>query len=385
MKKLPKKLILPLLLLVFLVIPVSVFAAGSFASTTVSRTQVVTGDYITAGDKVTISGRVDGDAIVAGGSIFVDGVIRGDLIAAGGTVTVNGEVDQDIRVIGGTVNINGRVGRNISFAGGTVQIGREAVLGGSVAGAFGQLQYFGQALSDLNLVGGSVDMDGRTDGNIYLRADSVSFGDNAQVMGNLTYESRREAEIAPGAHIFGTTTYKPVMGGGQSYSQAKAGWNGIKQGFSIVGLLVAYLIGFVLLRVFPRRMDHMKEIMLQSPGKSILIGLLFVMITPLSILLLFITLVGIPLAIIWLFAVVIMIYFAKIVIGYPLGLVILKKLKLGERRGWALLTGLVVFFLLRNFPFVGWLFSLLVLFAGLGIMVREKIYIYRRIVARKIL
>lgn len=390
MFKLPKKLILPLLLLVFLLIPASVFAKNQKGKGAIlSRGEVVARDYFAAGNKVTISGVVDGDGYVAGGSVVMDGMVRGDLLVAGGTVTISGEVGQDIRAFGGTVNINGRVGRNISVIGGTVQIGKDAVIGGSIVGAFGQVQYLGQSLGDMNLVGGTVDIDGRTEGNVYLRGDSISFGDNTQVMGNLIYESKHEAELGEGAHIFGTTTYRPInkfaMGGDQSWGKAKESWNNLQKGFSVIGFLVALFIGFVMLRVFPRRMAHMKEIMVASPLKSLLIGLLFMMITPFTILLLCLTVIGIPLAFIWLFGLVIVIYFAKIVVGYWLGSVLFKKLNLRERRGWALFAGLAIYFIVRNLPYIGWLFSLLTLFAGLGIIIREKIYLYRRIVARRIL
>jgi cytoskeletal protein CcmA (bactofilin family) len=384
-----KKLISLSLFILFFIPLSSVFAARAPQGgwNRVVRGQTIINDYFAAGDKVTISGIVNGDAYVAGKEVLVDGTVRGDLLAVGGTVVVNGDVGQNIRVIGGNVQINAKVGKNISFAAGTVSIGKDAVVSGNVVGFFGQLTYLGQAMGDLSLAGASIEIDGRNDGNATFRADNIVIGQNTQIFGNLNYESKKEAEIAEGAHIYGTTSFKPAnnYAFGNWGKVDKMGTTIAKKGFSFMGFLVAFFIGFICLRVFPRRMLHMNLILAESPFKTLLVGLLIFMMTPLLVLLLSITIVGLPIAIVWVFYLVIAAYFAKIFVGFFLGYNILKKFKQGNRRGWALLLGLLVYGLFRELPYIGWICSFLVVFAGVGMIVREKIYLYRRIRARKIL
>ncbi len=387
MLKLPGKFI-PVLLFILFLIPVSsVFAVKQTKTRViVDRDETIANDYFALGDKVTISGVVSGDAYVAAKDVVVDGMVRGDLLVAAASVTVTGEVGQNIRIIAGSAEINGKVGKNISVAAGTVVIGKEAVVNGNVVGVFAQLTYKGQAMGNLNLTGGNIEIDGRNDGDVYLRADNILIDENAQIFGNLTYESRNQAVVTQGAHIYGMTFYNPINNYVFSnWSNIdKTGTTMVKKGFSLVGFLVAFLIGFVCLRIFPRRMLHMNVILAESPFKTLLVGLLLFMITPLLVILLSITIIGMPVAIVWIFYLAIMVYFAKIFVGFFLGEAILRKFKQGNRRGWALLTGLVIYAILRELPFVGWIFSLLVILAGVGVAIREKAYLYHRVRVMKI-
>jgi hypothetical protein len=96
------------------------------------------------------------------------------------------------------------------------------------------------------------------------------------------------------------------------------------------------------------------------------------------------TIVGIPLAILLTMVYLVLIYFAKIWVGYFFGRKLLLKLKMGERRGWALVVGLFIYYVL-NTLFFGWLISFLIIIAGLGVTYREKWEFIRLIKAKKIL
>lgn len=392
MVKLPKRLIFIVFLFVFLIVPASVYAKSK-ASPKLSilpKNEVITRDYFAIGEKVTLSGTVEGDAYVAGGDVLIDGSVRGDLLVAGGTVNVTGDVGQDIRVAGGTVNINGEVGRNVGVAGGSVTVGQEAKIAGNLAGFFSNLEYLGSS-SNLFLAGDNAYLDGRTQGNVTAKVNTLTLGENEVLMGDLSYESKQEAEIASGAQVLGKTAYKPlsdkagIPAGTDMWGKTSGGLQGVRKGFSVVSFLLALLVGFLMIRIFPRRMAHMRQLLTQQPWKNIVLGILLLFVTPFAVLLFVVTIVGIPIAIIWLFALAILIYLAKIIVGYWLGFVILKRIGAGERRGWALFVGLLVYYILKFIPYVGWLVSLLVLLAGMGVYVREKVYIYRRLAARKIL
>jgi hypothetical protein len=134
---------------------------------------------------------------------------------------------------------------------------------------------------------------------------------------------------------------------------------------------VTLLLGFLLLTLFPRRVDAVAAALQANPGKSLLAGLLGLLAQPLLTLLLAVTLVGIPL---------IAVQALGVLVAYLLGLtaaaVLLgRALPATLHRGTGILQlaiGLGLLLLGFAVPFLGWLLWATLVMATFGAVLRTR-------------
>jgi hypothetical protein len=120
----------------------------------------------------------------------------------------------------------------------------------------------------------------------------------------------------------------------------------------LVKFVVLFVLGLLVLSLFPRRLDSVTSAMTGHPGKSVLIGLLGTLLLPVLTVLLVVTLVGIPLVAVQVLAVI-----AAGVLGVTsLVFLVGKNLPLPTQRGPAvaqLAVGVGIFAILTEVPFLG--------------------------------
>ena len=392
MSTLPKKILLSFLLISLFIFTPSTAFAKDITSVLLSKTDTYSGDYIRAGETVTLSGVVEGDAYLGGGTVLVDGIVKGDLLVAGGNITIVGEVEQNVRAVGGTVNISGRIGKNLSLAGGNVNIGKDAQIAGNLAGIFGNLEYLGNQKGSMNFMAGNANLNGSVEGNIEAAVGSLSLGENAKVAGNLSYTGKNEAVVAPNAIVSGTTDFKQAETASyyspadqNAWGRLRQGAGAVNKGFAFVSFAIAAVIGYLFLRLFPHRAMSQIEIYARRPVRSLALGLLTFIAVPGVSLLFAVTVIGLPISFLIMMGLAVIVYFAKIVIALYLGRIILLKIGFGQRAGWALLLGLLIYYVLGGLPFIGPLIKLLVLFAGSGAIITDLYRLYRSPTLRRIL
>jgi hypothetical protein len=134
---------------------------------------------------------------------------------------------------------------------------------------------------------------------------------------------------------------------------------------------VTLLLGFLLLTLFPRRVDAVAAALQANPGKSLLAGLLGLLAQPLLTLLLAVTLVGIPL---------IAVQVLGVLVAYLLGItaaaVLLgRALPVALHRGTGILQlaiGLGLLLLGFAIPFLGWLLWATLVMATFGAVLRTR-------------
>ena len=180
----------------------------------VKRGEVINHDFFAAGESVTISGVVNGDVYAAGANVVVDGRINGDLLAGAGIINILGEVSDDVRIGGGNVLINGTIGKNLTVGGGSVIITREADIGGSILVFGGSLDVRGPIGRDANVYAGQAIFANQVSGDLKGAVEKLTLTDDDRILGDLEYESKKEANIAEGALISGQTTHKLPKEGG---------------------------------------------------------------------------------------------------------------------------------------------------------------------------
>lgn len=346
-------------------------------------------DLYQVGEQIDVQTSTSEDVVVAGGSVRIVERVGQDILAAGGDIQIDAPVGDDIRVAGGTVTINGTVGGDVLLAGGDVHIRKDTVIAG-----------------DLHVFGGQVVVDGTVNGKLYVRAGSVQIhGDvrgtadvkagearltgmlrspaiivaddfqvteNAIVSGDLRYWRSAGAITNNPLVDDGTLVYDETLAphvpvnkdaGMESIAAAAMGV------FGLFGLLSAALVIALLLlstkTLFSDSAKHLKA----HPYASFFGGLIFVVATPMLSLFMLLTIIGIPLALTLLALYVIVLAFSVALSSVVLARLIEQQMK----AKWGVLSLLavalltyVIVKLLVIVPVLGWLASMLIVFAGVG-------------------
>ncbi|HUV42959.1 MAG TPA: polymer-forming cytoskeletal protein [Patescibacteria group bacterium] len=359
--------------------PVLAQETQEFSNIVVKKGEVIDHDFFAAGSTVTISGVVNGDVFAAGGILVVDGIINGDLLAGAGTINLLGRVSDDVRVGGGTLFVNGEIGKNLTVGGGNINIAEGARIGGSLLGFGGAFDIRGPIGKDVNLFAGQATVTSQINGNLKGSIEKLVLSSEAQILGDLEYESPQKADIDERALIIGKTTFKPSeTRKPESFkSWTFKGWkifNLFWLGFYIKlsAFIIAFLFGLVFLYLFPKRIEAITKILKNRPWPSLGAGFLALILFVPSVILLAISLIGIPLILIFIPVFLFLIYFSKIFTALCLGREVLFRFNSKKSQVWALLIGLLIYYFLRLIPIVSPIIAFGFISAGLGAFLLDQ-------------
>lgn len=375
---------------VFLILFPLVIISTIFASSdkdkklvVLSKDTVVDEDYFAFGEKVNISGVVNGDVYTGAASVLIDGTVNGDLIAGGGSVMISGDVTQDIRVAGGNILISGNVGGNVTSAGGTITFSEDSEIEGSVLIGGGSVNLLGP-IGKGGLIGvGDLTINNTFGGNVKVYAESITLGSSSNVEGNFDYWSENEANVLDGSITAGQLTkHEPEIG--VDVEQNKQGFN-FNLGFKIFSIISTFILGLLILRLIPKFTNDIADSSLNNKLKSVLIGLVTIILFPFVFVLLLITVVGIPIAIILLFSLITTLILVKTFVSFALGKYIGKVANLKVDNWVLLLIGIVVYTIISSFPIVGVLFSIAAYLIGIGAVLLSKKALYKAARDKKLL
>jgi len=235
---------------------------------------VIDGDLTIFTGSLTITGRVTGSVTVfSTGSVVVEptGRIDGSLRGAAVNVTVRGEVGGDLFVSGASIVVEkfGSVSRDAMLFGGTARI--EGSVGRDVRGR------------TLRLV-----VDGTVGGDLDVATQKLEFGPGAEIDKDVLYRSPVEADVDSEAVIGGTLTRLP--------SQSNFVYGIMLALANVVGFFGFLVAGLVVLWALRRTSSRAVGAVLTRPIRSLLVGVLTVLVFPIIVAVLAITLVGLPLA-----------------------------------------------------------------------------------------
>ncbi|NMC36504.1 polymer-forming cytoskeletal protein [Candidatus Beckwithbacteria bacterium] len=364
--------------IVLLLLPSPVAAQNVAAQMETTQENTHEGIFLEGAKSVHVIGKtITDDAYLGGGDVYIDSVVQGDLLVAGGKVEIQGVVEQDVRVLGGTVSINGEVLGNVTALGGQIRIGSNAHLHRSLVVAAGQTEIFGQIDGKVVVAAGSVLADSLGQDNWDITAQTITVEPDFSAK-SLTYRSPNKATIAPQASISGEIRYIPDQLYRYKFNPVRVHNVGriINQVFMVgraIEAMFALVLGLILLKIFPKQFGDMLSTLELNYVHLFGKGLLILIVIPLLIALLVITILGIPFAIITALLYWVLLFLAKILGSLLVGRFLLQSLGLGERRGWALITGIIVYLLLGFMPVIGFLYRIAILSAATGM-----IYLYWR-------
>ena len=346
--------------------------------------ETVNEDFFAAGNSITLSGTVNGDAYLAGGNILVDGTINGSLLAFGGTINVTGNVTEGIRVIAGQLIVSGQVGGNMTVVGGTANLTSGANINGSLVALAGSVSVFAPLGRGISAGVGQMTIASTVGGNIFAYVGQLILTPNARVAGNLTYWSDMQAQIQEGAQVIGTTTRNvpPAREPREPVDRARIQAALTRAAFIVrlVDFVSALVIGLLLIYVSPFFTQRTVETIRKEPWKSLGVGLLALIVTPIIVFILMALIVGIPLALVLLAIYLISLYISRIFVVLLVGELILKNVA----RAWALVLGLVLYEVITLIPFLGPLVVFFVFLFGLGAILLAGRNYYRQLQAKNL-
>lgn len=365
--KLTKSIIIISIFILFLstIADASEFRTGE--NLVIAKGEVVNDDIYFAGNTVTVDGIVNGDLVAAGSEIRVTGTINGGVIAAGGIIIIDGNVTNDLRTAGGTVEIRGNIGDNVLVFGGSLILEKGATVASDLTMGIGNARIDGTVNGNINGQATDIQMSGTTQGNVTMEIENnMRILPGAKIGGNLEYSSPKSQDIA--GNIAGKTTFKETQKKTESSIPGE-----------IIGYLWLLLIGILSLVFAPVTSQNISDMISLNPLKSLLWGILILVVTPVIAILLLITIIGIPVSLILLAVYIIEMYVSRIFIGLWAGQYILKKLNREIRyKPIILAIGLVFVFIVINLPILGIFMHFLIIILGLGAIVLTEYDAYKK-------
>ncbi|MFC1625028.1 hypothetical protein ACFL15_01485 [Patescibacteria group bacterium] len=325
--------------------------------------------FVIAGENVDISGIVNGDVIVGAGQINVSGKINGDLIAGGGNIRISGQVTQNVRLTGGQIIITGTVGKNILAATGNLEISESAIIGGYLVTGAGNLAIYAPIPGNLIAGSGNVSINNSIGGKVKLGSSQIYLSPEASVGGDFEYWSESEANIDENALITGDIIKHDLP---QNYDfkmpnfdpvKVARGFFGFTLGIKIVSFLTLILIGFLMIKLFPKYMDTTSEIISKKGWVSLLVGFSTIFLFPIIFIVLLVTIIGIPVAFILAMIYSLFAYMAKIFVIYWLSGKIMDKKK---SKYLSFFLASLVYSLVLIIPVFSRVARVLITFTGLG-------------------
>jgi hypothetical protein len=317
-------------------------------------------DVIASGSTPTVMDSVPGDAILAGGDASFGGVTGGDYLGAGGKQAITGRIHGSLRAVAGEIHVAAAIDRNATIVAGSVELDSAAIIARNAYIVGGTIQINGKVQEGILAYGGAITLDGVVGRDVEVAGGTLRVGPHARIAGNLRYRMPAgKVHIDPAARITGTVTALPVSNSG-------ALWH-------VLWILGFLLVGAVVVALFPRFMAEAAEILPDHPVRAALVGLGWGILIPIAIVIAAITVVGLPLAFLTAAVYVVVVCVASVPFAVWLG-----RLLLGARaRGG--LEGTLVNFIVGGFfllvagiiPVVGGWVLLIAGVLGLGTILLE--------------
>lgn len=373
MKKINR--IVALAISVLALTPIIVFGATMKSGDTVSvaKGSDVTDNLYIAGGTVSVGSNVTGDLLAAGGNILVTGNVSQDMTVAGGSITILGTSGGDLRVAGGNIIINGSVEGDLIVTGGSVTISSGVTIGKDLIIAGGQITVDGTVLGNARIYGGNATINGHIRGDLTARvAESVTLSDSSVVDGNLSYEGnsadvlkKTSAAVVSGETVF---TQIEVVNKADTENFLFAAM-GVYFSLKLLSLILVALILIWLFRGFS---ESVVKGAIENPLQMLGKGFVTVIVTPVAIILLFITILGVPLGIMGMLMYGTLLLLSSVYAGVITGVWLWKILGKSDqgRITWLnVVGGIFLLTLVKLVPVLGWTIGLLLVFVTVGSIV----------------
>lgn len=286
-------------------------------------------DLYVAGGTVTVNAPIDGDLIVAGGTVVINDTVTQDVLAAGGKILIHGFIGDDIRCGGGSILHEGTVAGDLVVTGGRISVVKKAVVSGDLLSAGGEVILDGHVKGDvrnasgkftlngivdrkLDCKGGEITVNGVIGDNAVIAAEDIKVGPAAKFSKEVRYWNEEGSLDFKNSLQGGSATYDP----GLEIEDGKWHYLGFASLIMVLwylgtALLMLFLVQYLFSLTFKNAANTVKNASLKSLG----LGVLFLVGVPITIAVLFITVIGVPLAILTFIGYLTVILLATIIVS----------------------------------------------------------------------
>lgn len=338
------------------------FKTGDTAS--VAPDETVDSMLFVAGNNVNIAGTVNGDVYCAGQTVTISGTVNGDVFCAGQTVTVSGKIDGSARLAGQTVTLGGTVNTSATLAAQTFLVENGATINRDLLGGVETLTINGEVGRDITAGSTNLVVNGKVGRNITSQVNTITIGSEGNVGGDVEYTSASDISVKDGGVIAGTTTKNMPKESNNKGPQIFA----ITFGWIIYALLALLVVAIALVLLIPQILHESANNTIKKPGKTVLVGLVAVILAPITLIALFVSIIGIPLGLLALLIWMTIVFLSGPFAGYTLGRALMKD---NKRPVLIMLLGSTILLLTYFIPFIGFFTMLAAYLFGVGMILME--------------
>lgn len=328
------------------------------------------GDVFTAGQNVEIKSEgVKGDAVIAGANVKISGGITGYLMAAGADVNIDAPIGNDLWAAGANVAVKNSIADNAILAGSSVIIEQNASIGKDARIAASNADIKGKIIRNLNVAAANVQISSEIGGDATVYAEKLTLNPGAIVRGNLIVHSPTEPVISPEAKVLGRVDYHRTERNQNSSSNAFGNWFGNW----LITFLWITVLGLVAIWFSPVWTNRVAEMLKAQTAKSLLTGLIVMIVVPVVFVILLVTVVGVPLAFLLGAMSFVAFLFSGVFISYFVGDWFLKVIKRWETSNvLKIVFGALIVTFVMALPWIGGLAKFAVMFFGVGAFLLER-------------
>lgn len=326
--------------------------------------QVIKSSLVANGSDTDVQGVIDGDLFCNGNKVNISGKVTGNVFCYASQFDLSGSVEGGIYVVAQKAEITGLVGGQAYFAVSNLITSSASRFRQDLSVFSSTAKLSGLVLRNLSVYSNSLSLDATVAGTVNARANSLTLLKNTDIKGDLNY-SATNFDRQNGSSITGRL----------SKQQSNSAYGGTNfSGDNLLVLVLLYL-GFVmsllivsmstvvlLPKFYNKALGQIKD----HTSKSILLGFVNLIITPILIAILALTVIGIPLAGLVSVGWVLSLMLSGPVFAYLVGSKMVKDNKKYIKR---MLAGSLVVLLLYAVPIVNVLVASAVAIVGSGALV----------------
>lgn len=348
--------------------------SGSGSVSILPKGVIYEGRYFATGEIIELSGVVHGNVYLIGSQVLVKGEIEGDLVAIGATVVIEGKVHGNVKLMAGQGDIAGDISGNLHVLGINVNMMPQGRVGGSVffAGGYGEID--NTIEGNATVLAGGLKVAGTLMRNLQTFVGRLHVKSTAVIDGNLKYRSGHVAVIDPEAKIGGQVIYKQTLfKDTMDMPILRRFLVGSKVAAFLMNFFYTFVVGFVFIRLFPKRLRGTLFVLQKNPLKCAYYGLFVLLLLPLISIILLITVIGAPFALTLMALNLIGFYTVKVFAILSVSNVLFSKIGWQKNKLPTLAAGQVLYYLVVLIPVIGWMIAFLCMIFGLGASVVKQV------------
>lgn len=309
--------------------------------------------------------EVNGSTFLAGSNLEMSGKADGVSFMLGNKVEFNGNSEYAL-FVGNSIEVSGNINKDAFVAGNIIEVKKGAELKRDVVIVGTEVEIQGNISRNISIYASSVNFKGsKIDGNIKIYASNVIVNDKTVVNGNLSYPSDASVEIAEGS-VKGKINKTEAISSDENVLVTMT----MSKVWSFMSLLMVFaVLSLVMSKVFVKLQKEYDNFDFNKGLEAFTKGLMFLIIMPIVIFVLFLMSIGIPLALILLALYFVIIYLSTIFTGYLIGYKLWQRFFNKDINMLVIgIFGIAILFVLSLIPGISVIVSALTMIIGIGII-----------------